>query len=152
MGYDFITGPELIEKFKDQFLRSHYVDHRIVEAEAVERGDGGFRVTLSDHTAYRADSLIVATGMSRRALGVPGEEEFQRKGVFYSNDMQIRENVAVLRFTGGEALERVVFRPISSAEEESVPVSAGRLTRSWAPPPSRRRFRLLPRLPAAPGA
>jgi alkyl hydroperoxide reductase subunit F len=85
MGYDFVTGPELIEKFKDQLIHSHYVDHRLCRVEKLESVDGGFRATASDLTAYTAKAVIVATGMTRRALGVPGEEEFQRRGVFYGH-------------------------------------------------------------------
>jgi len=85
MGYDFITGPELVDKFKDQLIRSHYIDHLISEVEHIFSGEEGFTVVTSGLIHYTAKALIVATGMTRRRLGVPGEEEFQRKGVFYGN-------------------------------------------------------------------
>ena len=85
MGYDFITGPELIEKFQYQLIHSHYIDHLISEVEDIETVRGGFAVTTSDLNKYFAKALLVATGMTRRKLNVPGEEEFQRKGVFYGN-------------------------------------------------------------------
>jgi len=100
MGYDFITGPELVEKFKDQLIRSHYVDHRLCQVEKLEPFEGGFKATTSDLITYSARAVIVATGMTRRTLGVPGEEEFQRRGVFYGHVQDVSfvqgEDVAVI--------------------------------------------------------
>jgi alkyl hydroperoxide reductase subunit F len=42
-------------------------------------------ITTSELRKYSSKALIIATGMSRRKLNVPGEEEFQRKGVFHDN-------------------------------------------------------------------
>ncbi len=85
MGYDFITGPELVKKFKYQVIHTHYIDHLISEVEKIEPADNGFCVTTSELKNYFAKTLIVATGMTRRKLNVPGEESLQRKGVFYGN-------------------------------------------------------------------
>ncbi len=107
MGFDFITGPELIEKFQYQLIHSHYIDHRMSEVEKIESvvgidsyREGGFNVTTSELNKYFTKTLIIATGMTRRKLNVEGEEKFQRKGVFYGNieDMSFiqREDVAVI--------------------------------------------------------
>ena len=40
MGFDFITGPELIDKFKAQLIHSHYLDHLISEVEKIEQDNG----------------------------------------------------------------------------------------------------------------
>jgi len=85
MGYDFITGPELIEKFQYQLIHSHYIDHLINEVEKIEVVRDGFSVTTSDLSRYSSRVLLASTGMTRRKLNVPGEEEFQRKGVYYGN-------------------------------------------------------------------
>ncbi len=86
MGYDFITGPELTARFRDQLLHSNYVDHLLGEVEVVEEAEeGGFTVTTSALVSFHAACVIVATGMTRRTLGVAGEEKFQRRGVFYGN-------------------------------------------------------------------
>lgn len=110
MGYDFITGPELIEKFRRQLLDSHYVDHRVTEAESIRRADGRFVVTVSDLRRYSARALIFATGMTRRRLGVPGEEEFQRRGVFYGNvqDVSFVEGEDVVVVGGGNSAMQAV--------------------------------------------
>lgn len=100
MGFDFITGPELIEKFRYQLIHSHYIDHLISDVEKIEKTEGGFYVTTSELNRYFSKTLIIATGMSRRRLDVPGEEEFQRRGVFYGNLQDYsfvhKEDVAVI--------------------------------------------------------
>jgi hypothetical protein len=48
MGYDLITGPELVKKFKDQLIWSYYVDHFITEVEKIEPTSQGFSKTTSD--------------------------------------------------------------------------------------------------------
>lgn len=110
MGYDFITGPELIKKFQAQLIHSHYMDHLISEAEKVEKVDGGFNVTTSDLKKYFAKALIVSTGMTRRKLKVPGEEKFQRKGVFYGNiqDLSFVEGEDVVVIGGGNSALQMV--------------------------------------------
>ncbi len=85
MGYDFITGPELIEKFKEQLIRSYYLGHLMSRVEKVEPTPEGFEIITSELEKFSAKAVIVATGMTRRRLNVPGEEEFQRKGVFYGH-------------------------------------------------------------------
>ncbi len=110
MGYDFITGPELIERFQDQLLHSHYIDHLMSEVEKIEAVEGGFSITTSELQRYFAKTLIIATGMTRRKLKVPGEEEFQRRGVFYGNIQDYSfvqgEDVAVIG--GGNSALQIV--------------------------------------------
>jgi alkyl hydroperoxide reductase subunit F len=110
MGYDFITGPQLIEKFQEQLVRSHYIDHVISEVEKIEPADDGFRVIASELKTYSAKAVIITTGMARRTLGVEGEERFQRKGVFYGNiqDLSfIQDKDVVVAGGGNSALQMV---------------------------------------------
>lgn len=110
MGFDFITGPELIDKFKYQLFHSHYIDHLISEVEKVEPLAEGFRITTSELDQVNAKALIIATGMTRRRLGVPGEEKFLRKGIFYSiiPDLSfVRGEDAVVIGGGNSALQVV---------------------------------------------
>ncbi|MEW6659254.1 MAG: FAD-dependent oxidoreductase [Thermodesulfobacteriota bacterium] len=89
MGFDFITGPELIEKFKHQLFRSHYIDHLVSEVEKIEAIKDGFNVVTSELRTFFAPALLVATGMTRKKLQVPGEEKFLRRGIFYANIQDI---------------------------------------------------------------
>ncbi len=110
MGFDFITGPELIAKFQEQLVRSHYIDHVISEVEKIEPVENGFRVTTSELKAYAARAVIITTGMTRRRLGVDGEERFQRKGVFYGNiqDLSFVQDKDVAVIGGGNSALQLV--------------------------------------------
>ena len=110
MGYDFITGPQLIEKFQEQLVRSHYIDHVISEVEKIEPMGVCFRVTTSELKQYEAKAVIVTTGMARRTLGVEGEERFQRKGVFYGNiqDLSFVHDKDVVVVGGGNSALQTV--------------------------------------------
>lgn len=110
MGFDFIKGPELIEKFQQQLIHSHYIDHLISEAEKSEPVEGGFDVITSELKKYFAKALIIATGMTRRRLKVDGEENFQRKGIFYGNiqDLSFVEGEDVAVIGGGNSALQMV--------------------------------------------
>ncbi|MCK9377619.1 MAG: FAD-dependent oxidoreductase [Syntrophobacterales bacterium] len=110
MGFDFIPGPELVEKFKHQLIHPHYIDHLMNEAEKIEPVAGGFTVTSSELTKYFAPALLIATGMTRRKLGVPGEERFQRQGIFYGNiqDLSFAQGKDVAVIGGGNSALQIV--------------------------------------------
>lgn len=110
MGFDFITGPELIAKFRHQLTGSHYVDHLMSEAEKVELVGDGFSVVTSELSTYHAKALLIASGMTRRKLNVPGEELFQRRGVFYGNiqDVSFAQDKDVAVIGGGNSALQMV--------------------------------------------
>ena len=85
MGYEFISGEALIANFQDQLLQHHYLDHRIGEVTTVQRFGDNFKVLTKEGEQYEASVLIIATGMRRRFLEVPGEAHLQRRGVFYQH-------------------------------------------------------------------
>jgi alkyl hydroperoxide reductase subunit F len=84
MGFDFITGPELVEKFKEQFLHRHYLEHVMDEVTSINPKDGDYEITARNKNRYLAKAVIIATGMKRRKLGIPGEQRLLRKGVSHS--------------------------------------------------------------------
>lgn len=110
MGYDFITGPELTKRFQDQLIHSHYIDHLMGQVEKIEPSEEGFHVVTSDLKKYGAKALIIATGMTRRKLRIPGEEEFQRKGVFYGNiqDLSFVQGEDTVVIGGGNSALQIV--------------------------------------------
>jgi len=140
MGYDFITGPELTEKFQYQLIHSHYIDHLINEVEKIEPVEAGFHITVSNLKTYHAKALIAATGMTRRKLNVAGEEEFQRRGVFYGNiqDLSFVQGEAAAVIGGGNSALQIVenlhhvardISLISDSELLADPVIVERITK-----------------------
>ncbi|HWR43029.1 NAD(P)/FAD-dependent oxidoreductase [Sporomusa sp.] len=82
MGYQFVTGPELMEKFDEQ-VRKFPIEIKFEEVTGLAvNPDGSFTVT-SDGGEYQAESVIVASGKRPRRLEVPGETEFTGRGVSY---------------------------------------------------------------------
>ncbi len=140
MGYDFITGPELTKRFQDQLIRSHYIDHLMSQVEKIEPLEGGFSVITSELRKYTAKALIVATGMTRRKLKIPGEEEFQRRGVFYGNiqDLAFVQGEDAVVVGGGNSAMQIVenlhtvarnIHLVSDSELKADPVIIERIKR-----------------------
>jgi len=84
MGFDFISGKELIAKFKHQFLYEHYLGHKKGEVIKINCLGGDFEILTKEKNRMLAHAVIIATGMKRRTLGIPGEERLLRRGVLYS--------------------------------------------------------------------
>ena len=56
------------------------IDRNVISSQ---RTGNGFRFVTEDDEEIDAKAVIIATGMSRNKLGVPGEKEFFGKGVSY---------------------------------------------------------------------
>jgi len=81
-GYQFITGAELAQKFRehmDQF------DVRVNEMETASllKVDESGLLLETDRAEYRSKTVVVAAGRKPRRLGVEGENEFRNRGVTY---------------------------------------------------------------------
>jgi thioredoxin reductase (NADPH) len=59
------------------------VEMELAEVVEIEPYSGCISVTCADGKAYTASVVIQAGGLHSRKLGVPGEEEFQGKGVIH---------------------------------------------------------------------
>jgi len=79
---DGISGEELAEKMLSQCRR---LGAEVREFEgAIELSlNRKEKIVKTENTEYLASAVIIASGSRHKALGVPGEEEFQGKGVSY---------------------------------------------------------------------
>lgn len=83
MGYQFIEGPELMQKFERQ-ARQFPIELKLGEnVSAVSLIEGGFGVTTESGDKYQGSTVIVSTGKAPRSLDVPGEKELIGRGVSY---------------------------------------------------------------------
>jgi len=83
LGYQFIEGPELIDKFQTQ-VSQFPIDQKIgYKISRLEKFDGGFQAISEGGDKYQAKAVIFAAGKSPRKLNVPGEAEFAGRGVTY---------------------------------------------------------------------
>ncbi len=111
LGYQFIEGPELIEKFITQ-LDSFPIEQEIgVRVSRIYRTRSSFQVITDDGGKYKSKAVIYAAGKKPRKLDVPGEDEFTGKGVSYcaicDGPVFIMQRVAVIG-GGNSALEAVL--------------------------------------------
>ncbi len=85
-GFDQISGKDLISKMRAQVEKYDVEINEGVEVESIERqanGDGNFLIKIKNGEFVEAKSVILATGKNPRRLGVPGEREFENKGVSF---------------------------------------------------------------------
>jgi alkyl hydroperoxide reductase subunit F len=82
LGYQFITGPELVQKFKDHLSQFDVELREGEKATAVEKPDAIARIK-TDKGEYTAQTVIVASGRRPKKLGVQGEDELKNRGVTY---------------------------------------------------------------------
>nr|WP_235606819.1 FAD-dependent oxidoreductase [Syntrophotalea acetylenivorans] len=110
MGFDFITGPELVSRFQNQLLHSHFVDHLMDEVTRIIPEKDAFHVVTRGEDTFLTNAVLVTTGMTRKKLYIPGEEEFQRRGVFYGNipDFSFVEGEEVAVIGGGNSALQIV--------------------------------------------
>jgi len=81
-GFKRISGPELANRMYEH-VRSYGVRFFLDEIVAAERKSGFFELKGRSGRLYRGRAVIVAVGARKRRLGVPGEEEFEGRGVSY---------------------------------------------------------------------
>ncbi len=82
-GTKEITGPDLMQSYKDHALSFENVTHKNARVTKIEKKDGVFAMHLDDGQIVEGKAVILAMGSKKRHLGVPGEEEFAGKGVTY---------------------------------------------------------------------
>lgn len=109
-GYQFVTGPELAQKFKEHMDKFNINLKLGEQVKRVERVGENIEV-ISDKASYLARSVIVASGRQPKKLEVEGEDEFKNRGVTYcaTCDAPLFANFDVAVVGGGNsALDAVL--------------------------------------------
>ncbi len=81
-GYQFITGPELTDKF-EKHMKKYGANVKEGEGVLELKKKGNLIWVKSDKGEYQAKTVIIASGKKSRELGVPGEAEFKNRGLTY---------------------------------------------------------------------
>jgi alkyl hydroperoxide reductase subunit F len=83
MGYQFVTGPELMDRFEEQ--TRHYKVEMATGKTVTRLGmrDQLKSVVVQSGEAYLGRAVIIASGKRSRALHIPGEGEYAGRGVSY---------------------------------------------------------------------
>ena len=74
-----VTGPELMEKMKEQATRFG-TRSRMEMVEKVDFGNRPLTLVTRNGEEYRARSVIVSTGANAKWLGIPNEERLAKSG------------------------------------------------------------------------
>jgi len=82
-GFEKISGPELIDKIKEQVLKYGLPIKSGTEVKSISKTGGVFEISTNANDKITAKSVIIATGKNPRRLNAPGEKEFENKGVVY---------------------------------------------------------------------
>ncbi len=80
------TGVDMAAVFREQIKSYEMPFEEGAEVTGITQKDGAHVVTAKvgeEEKTYESKSVIIATGIHPRHLGVPGEEEFYHKGVTY---------------------------------------------------------------------
>jgi thioredoxin reductase (NADPH) len=77
-----VKGEELLKEGRRQVLESgaRFIDEDVVE---IVNKDGVFHIRLEGGAHVEAKALVLAMGISRKKLRIPGEKEFLGRGVSY---------------------------------------------------------------------
>src|SRR3990167_205527 len=81
-GFTEIAGIDLTQKMVDQVKKrgGEIVTDAVIKVSKIE---GGFLLTAEQNKEYQAKTIILATGVERRKLNVPGENEYIGRGIEY---------------------------------------------------------------------
>ena len=109
-GYANISGPELAEKMFEP-LKNLGVEHLFGLVEKIEdRGD--CKEIITEDERFEAKTVIIASGANHRHLGVPGEEDYNSRGVSYCavcDGAFFRDEDLLVVGGGDSAVEEAIF-------------------------------------------
>ncbi|HNW26958.1 MAG TPA: FAD-dependent oxidoreductase [Spirochaetota bacterium] len=129
MGYRYINGVELVDKFREQVQQFSIGYVEGVGVASVE--DGAVKtVLLDDGRAVRGRALVLASGKSWRKLGVPGEQRLTGRGVAYCTicDAPLFAGKTVVVVGGGNSGVEAAIDLAAIAKEVIVVQNLDRLT------------------------
>lgn len=109
-GYALISGPELAEKMFGP-LENLGVEHVFGHVQRIE-DQGGSKKVITEDEVYESKTVIIATGAFHRQLNVPGEAEFNSRGVSYCavcDGAFFRDEDLLVVGGGDSAVEEAIF-------------------------------------------
>lgn len=103
LGVKAENGREIRDRFFDSVENKSF--ERKLNASIAWADLAGREIALADGSRLRAGAIIIATGIRRRTLGVPGEIEFRGRGMVESGarDRELLSDKIVAVVGGGDA-------------------------------------------------
>ncbi|HEV8592827.1 MAG TPA: FAD-dependent oxidoreductase [Pyrinomonadaceae bacterium] len=102
-GISTHNGAEIRDKFASSLKDAAF--ERMLGAEVESIDTEQKRIELKDGPSIRAKAIIIATGVRRRKLNIPGEIEFTGRGILESGskDRELVQGKSVIIVGGGDA-------------------------------------------------
>jgi len=118
IGEKEISGFELAKKLENHLKSQQGIE--ILEGDLVfkvEKTENGFKVFTNNNKIFETKYVLVASGSGHRKLNVPGEKEFEGRGIFYcaTCDAPLMKNKTVAVIGGGNSGLEAVLDLISYA-------------------------------------
>ena len=110
LGLAAANGAELLEHFLRSIRDSKF--DRITSADVIAVDPTTMSVRLADGSAFRSKAIILATGVRRRHLAIPGETEFRGRGMLESGARertQVKGRRVLIVGGGDAALENALL-------------------------------------------
>jgi len=82
MGYQFISGPDLMDRFEKQ-VEKYNVPRKFAQVISVVKESDAFVARTQTDDEYRSKTIIIATGKRSRTLNAKGVERFVGRGISY---------------------------------------------------------------------
>ncbi|MBA7631593.1 Alkyl hydroperoxide reductase subunit F [subsurface metagenome] len=119
MGYQYITGPELIQKFEEQIKQFPVALLIGDEVSYLSKNKKGFVISTNYGKNFKSQTVIIASGKSSRPLNVPGEKKLIGRGVSYcaTCDAPLFGNMDVAVIGGGNSALTAVSDLIKYAKK-----------------------------------
>ncbi len=112
IGHNSISGIEFAKVLEDQLRLQEGIEIKdSIVVHSMEQNGDLWRVIDSKWNQYEARSVLVALGSTYKRLSVPGEKEYEGKGVFFCSicDAPLLKNKKAVVIGGGNAgLEAVI--------------------------------------------
>lgn len=109
-GFELISGPELSMKMFEPLEKLGVENLYGIVTGIEDKGD--YKIVKTDDEEYETKTVIIASGAKHRHIGVPGEIEFNSRGVSYCAvcDGAFFRNQDLLVVGGGDsAVEEALF-------------------------------------------
>jgi alkyl hydroperoxide reductase subunit F len=106
IGIKSISGFELAKKLEEHIRYQEGIEIKDgALVSKIEKKDGGFFITTNKDEKIETKTVLITLGSRYRRLNVPGEKEFEGKGVFYcaTCDAPLMKNKTVAVVGGGNS-------------------------------------------------
>lgn len=130
IGTPAISGVELANRLESHLRTQNNIEIKDgVFISAIRKIDGGFEVEDSNRDLYKTKNVFIALGSSYKKLGIPGEKEYEGKGVFYCSicDAPLMKDKPAVVVGGGNSAVGSVIDLLPYASEIYLFVRGGAL-------------------------